>query len=51
MVERTCRVCGCTEFNACQPPCWWVEDDLCSACDDDPVRAEEEDLIDEDEFA
>lgn len=31
-----CRVCGCTEHNACRMeddgPCWWVEDDLCSAC-------------------
>lgn len=29
---RTCRVCGCTEHAACSPPCWWVEPDLCSAC-------------------
>lgn len=30
-----CRVCGCTEEKACttpQGPCYWVEDDLCSAC-------------------
>lgn len=35
--ERACRVCGCTELNACvserHGPCWWVEDDLCSHCD------------------
>jgi len=34
---RTCRVCGCTEDNACvteDGPChWWPGDgDLCSAC-------------------
>ena len=32
----SCRVCGCTDFNACIEadgfPCCWVEDDLCSAC-------------------
>lgn len=33
--ERTCRLCGCTEHNACvddRGPCWWVEQDLCSHC-------------------
>lgn len=29
---RTCRVCGCTDDDACFPPCSWVEVDLCSAC-------------------
>ncbi len=29
---RACRVCGCTDDNACQPPCSWVAADLCSAC-------------------
>ncbi|MDR3510674.1 MAG: hypothetical protein P4L73_03510 [Caulobacteraceae bacterium] len=36
MSDRACRVCGCTWFRAClteDGPCWWVEDDLCSACD------------------
>lgn len=28
----TCRVCGCTETRACPGRCWWVEPDLCSAC-------------------
>jgi hypothetical protein len=33
MAYRHCRVCGCTETTACHPPpCWWVENDLCSAC-------------------
>lgn len=29
---RSCRECGCTDFEACSPPCWWVEADLCSSC-------------------
>ena len=29
---RVCRVCGCSEFNACEGGCYWVEEDLCSAC-------------------
>jgi len=35
---RTCRVCGCSDSD-CRTciektgrPCFWVEDDLCSAC-------------------
>lgn len=31
-VERACRVCGCTQFNACPSGCWWIEADLCSEC-------------------
>lgn len=27
-----CRVCGCTELNACPGGCSWVEEDLCSRC-------------------
>lgn len=27
-----CRSCGCTQNAACQPPCWWAEPTLCSAC-------------------
>lgn len=35
--NRCCRVCGCTEFDACADGCSWVRDpqeigDLCSAC-------------------
>ncbi len=33
---RTCRVCGCTNDTPCitsDGPCWWVEMDLCSACE------------------
>ena len=33
---KTCRECGCWEFNACWAddigPCRWVEADLCSHC-------------------
>lgn len=32
---RACRVCGCTQNNACViagVPCHWVEPNLCSAC-------------------
>jgi hypothetical protein len=27
-----CRECGCTDDDACWPPCFWVEPDLCSRC-------------------
>lgn len=33
--EKKCRSCGCTWDNACiteYGPCWWLEEDLCSAC-------------------
>lgn len=36
--ERRCRVCGCTDSDCrgcverAGEPCYWVEDDLCSAC-------------------
>jgi hypothetical protein len=30
--EPVCRVCGCTQDNACPGGCSWVEDDLCSCC-------------------
>jgi hypothetical protein len=38
--ERTCRVCGCTDTRACNPPCSWEEPideggeqgDICSTC-------------------
>ncbi len=31
--QQKCRVCGCTQNRACPEGCWWVEEDLCSACD------------------
>jgi hypothetical protein len=30
---QACRRCGCTEFTPCEGGCWWVEADLCSACE------------------
>jgi hypothetical protein len=34
--ERVCRLCGCTENNACVgvlgDSCSWASEDLCSAC-------------------
>ena len=34
--EPICRICGCWDWNPCQDeidgPCWWVEENLCSAC-------------------
>lgn len=27
-----CRQCGCTDITACDEGCFWVEEDLCSAC-------------------
>ena len=32
--ERRCRVCACTELNACEGGCSWVAEDLCSRCVD-----------------
>jgi hypothetical protein len=33
---RMCRACGCTDDRACigedGEPCYWVAEDLCSAC-------------------
>ena len=31
-VEQKCRICGCTQSNACEGGCYWVEDDLCNKC-------------------
>lgn len=36
-MKRVCRICNCTDDNACVTeigPCEWVTDDLCSACAD-----------------
>lgn len=30
--DQVCLKCGCTEFDACDEGCGWVEEDLCSAC-------------------
>jgi len=43
--EQKCRVCGCTENNACPGGCSWVEDDLCSACVDQEPGDEDSDDV------
>jgi hypothetical protein len=41
---RTCRVCGCTDddcsgcIERTGRPCWWVSEDLCSACAELVIR-------------
>lgn len=30
--RRACKVCGCTDDHACEGGCFWVAEDLCSAC-------------------
>lgn len=32
--EQRCRVCRCTDWEACPGGCVWVEDDLCSRCEE-----------------
>jgi len=29
---QICRVCGCSNEDPCEGGCYWVEEDLCSAC-------------------
>lgn len=31
-LNRCCRECGCTQDEACEGGCYWVEDRLCSQC-------------------
>ena len=44
--QNKCRICGCTDRDcrACirktGEPCYWVEDDLCSACAGAPLLSE-----------
>lgn len=38
--EQVCRVCGCTQQNACPGGCSWVEEDLCSSCTDKAAEME-----------
>ena len=39
--EQVCRICGCTDNNACPGGCYWAKPDLCSACaeQDGPQKA------------
>jgi len=39
---RACRGCGCSEFNACEGGCAWVEVDLCSACSSEMTKSNAE---------
>lgn len=36
-ITPACRVCGCTDDEACEGGCHWVEPGLCSACQDTPA--------------
>jgi len=36
--EPVCRICGCTDYNACPGCCSWVEQDLCSFCAEAALR-------------
>lgn len=27
-----CRICGCTDVYGCDQGCYWIDDNLCSAC-------------------
>lgn len=48
-MTRSCRSCGCTDDRGCPaseaaaaagypPTCSWIEEDLCSACEDHSVH-------------
>ena len=51
---RKCRICGCTDDDCRQciektgQPCYWVDEDLCSACDENPFS--DVCISDDDEF-
>ena len=32
VLDKPCRICGCTDVRACPGGCFWVEPDLCSLC-------------------
>lgn len=36
--EYICRVCGCTNNDACTPPCSWAAEFLCTACKEGAKR-------------
>jgi hypothetical protein len=31
--DPMCRLCGCNNDHACDPPCSWIEPDRCSGCE------------------
>lgn len=45
--EVMCRKCGCTESRACEDSCYWVEEDLCSACHFSDLAEEKQDAQDD----
>ena len=45
--EQKCRVCGCTDNQACPGGCAWVETDLCSACADPENLPEDSDYYED----
>lgn len=45
--EQKCKVCGCTQNNACEGGCYWVEDNLCSKCEE--IVQQNEGIIHENE--
>lgn len=40
LTVRQCRVCGCSNTFGCETGCWWVDWDLCSACEHTPEAAD-----------
>jgi hypothetical protein len=34
---RACKVCGCSEEDACEEGCSWIAADLCSSCAPTPA--------------
>ncbi len=49
---QVCKVCGCSEYDACYHPllenCWWMEPDLCSHCVLKPGEAKRHSQMQED---
>lgn len=35
--RRTCRICGCWEYAACEGGCSWAGLDICTSCDTEPL--------------
>lgn len=41
MEEQKCKICGCTDYNACEGSCYWVAEELCSKCADGLINQNE----------
>lgn len=35
--RRTCRICGCWEYAACEGGCAWAGPNICTSCDTEPL--------------